>query len=413
MRISFFTIALLCSLKLFSQARFVINNNAFVVIDNGGKVVIQNNATNAVTTLGTGGNIVSENEIDQLIWMIGTSTGTYTVPWTGSAAFIKIPLSVNITAAGTGVGKLNLSTYPGSTWDNNTYRPSDVTHMNDLATGVVNNSRNVIDRFWIIDANGYTTKPTATLSFNYIDAEHLAAGNTITEANLGAQRFNNTLNIWGDYLPAGVDNSVTNVVSGVNTSPANFFRSWTLVDNTSPLPLELLSFSGNCEEGAFIKWSTASEVNNNYFTIEKSEDGFTYEYLTMVYSAGNCGCIQSYEYFDNTFDGMSYYRLSQTDFNGATEQLGVIDLNCDDNNYTVNPFTDDGNGGLIFTSDKNREATIALYDAVGKMVYKNDLTIAQGKSFYYLPFIGIETAFYLLKVATKNEAIKTFKLYLR
>ena len=185
-----------------------IHNNAYLVINNS--------AANAITTLGTGGNIISEGEFNRIKWNIGTAIGIYTIPFTKSPTN-KIPFTINITTAGAGSGSILFSTYGGADWNNLTYKPSDVANMGDI--NGANNSAKVIDRFWLIDAISYTTKPTATFAFTYLDAEWATnGGNNITEANLGAQRFNSTAGTWWGYNPQGTINTVTNTVTSITVA---------------------------------------------------------------------------------------------------------------------------------------------------------------------------------------------------
>src|SRR3989338_3291331 len=67
-KLQFSAFLVLSSCTIFGQGRLILNNNAFMVVDNSAKVVIANPATNAVSTTGTGGNIVTESEFDQVIW---------------------------------------------------------------------------------------------------------------------------------------------------------------------------------------------------------------------------------------------------------------------------------------------------------------------------------------------------------
>lgn len=312
---------------LLGQARVVISNNAFIVIDNSAYVVIDNPATNAITTTGTGGNIVTESEFDRVKWNIGTGTGTYVMPFTSSTG-IKIPFTVNITTAGAGAGHFLFSTYNGPIWNNDTYRPTDVTHMFDYATGSVNNSDHAIDRFWIIDASGYGTRPTASLGFTYIDAEHTPVGNNIIEGDLGAQRFNNSLNIWGDYLPVGAINTVANTVVGVPASPADFFRSWTLSEITNPLSVELISFNAVCDQTKVdVQWSTATETNTSTFYIEASVDGNTFDRVASAAGAGNSSSV-NYYHTEISAGSYLYFRLVLENTDGSTETFQPVYANC-------------------------------------------------------------------------------------
>lgn len=87
------------------------------------------------------------------------------------------------------------------------------------------------------------------------------------------------------------------------------------------LPIELADFQVNCDNGqAAIEWSTISESSNDYFTISKSTDGVQFTDLTTVVGAGYSSEPQHYSYTDDARQsGLVYYRLSQTDLDGATE----------------------------------------------------------------------------------------------
>src|SRR5262249_3161654 len=155
--------------------------------------------------------------------------GTYTVPF-GYSNTNYIPLTLTKTT-GTGSGSSFIySTYRTATWQNSNYLPTGITSLGTWWGGP-DNSAMVIDRFWQIDANGYTTRPDiSNLIFTYIDVEHSVASNTINEGGLRAQRYNSTLDQWGDYMPTGTDNTAANTVTVSNVTNSDFFEWWTLVD---------------------------------------------------------------------------------------------------------------------------------------------------------------------------------------
>lgn len=388
-----------------AQSRMVMNNNVYMVIDNSAKLVINNSNTNALTTTGTGGNIVSENENDKIKWMIDNGTGTYVVPFS-TATGTKIPFTQNITTAGSAGGHFLFSTYNGPNWDNTTYMPSDVTHMNNILTGL-NNSSNVIDRFWIIDPQAYATKPTVTMTFTYVDAEHLVAGNTITETNLAAQRFNSGTNTWGDFAPTGLVNIAANTVSGVFVSPTNFFRSWTLSQTTNPLPVELVDYSLEC--GSLISklnWTTASESNNNYFLIEQSTDGINYTEYKKIIGAGTTNSTSNYS--QEIPVGKFYYRLSQIDFDGYTEILGVLINNCTNNDFTLWQPIQEPNL-IILNGLTEGELELTVYDLNGKLIWNDNRSVADGMQ--QIKIGDAATGIYLVK-AKNNERVKVLKVVL-
>jgi len=96
----------------------------------------------------------------------------------------------------------------------------------------------------------------------------------------------------------------------------------------SVLPIELLSFNVKAENDAvLIQWETASEINNEFFTIQRSDDGKRWENIAFVNGAGNSNRILNYEYIDySPISGTSYYRLKQTDFDGAYEIFDMLSV---------------------------------------------------------------------------------------
>lgn len=246
-------------------AQLVMPNNTYIVMTGGSSVnptsmVLTNPAPTGIVNSGTGW-IISENEFNQMDWNIGANTGNYTVPF-GYGTTDYLPVSCNITTAGTGSGSIKFATYHGATWDNFIYEPSDVTNMTDF--NATNYSNNAVDRFWILDAQGYTTKPTPDITLSYIRSgasSEIAAPNYIVEPDLIAQRFNSGNDEWYDWFGStGTDITSSNtgtVMSG--TVPASgFYRSWclftdsTLTTSVSPVnsPSSILIYP-NPTNGSF------------------------------------------------------------------------------------------------------------------------------------------------------------------
>ena len=94
----------------------------------------------------------------------------------------------------------------------------------------------------------------------------------------------------------------------------------------SPLPISLVSFTG-FENKDFIEleWVVASQINNDYFTIDHSLDGFNWETITIIDGSGNTSNILIYNYtHKNPNFGINYYRLKQTDYDGKFEIFNPI-----------------------------------------------------------------------------------------
>jgi len=333
-RITIILSFIISSSVAFSQGgRMVLNNNVFVVIDGGAKLVVSNPSTNAVSTIGTGGNIISESELDELIWNIASSTGVYTVPFTSKpisqgGTGVKIPLSLNLTAAGSGDGKIQFSTYE-TTNDFNSPYPTGVTSMN--TTTNIDASLYSVDRYWMMDNSTYTSKPTANISFTYVDlASEIGGSNLISEPDLIAQRWNSTSGSW-ETLTYGTVNATNNTVSNVNVDAANFFEVWTLQSILMPLDIELTKFTVIDENCHFeMQWSISESLGNTTFYVYKSLDGYHWDLQQTIESKESPN--GDYQFIDDSRNvGSCYYKLVGKDVDGIIEELKTVSYNgsCD------------------------------------------------------------------------------------
>ena len=112
--------------------------------------------------------------------------------------------------------------------------------------------------------------------------------------------------------------------------------------NDSPLPIELLTFEAICYNNkALLKWQTASESNNDYFSIERSYDNQKWVFISKIDGAGNSTSLINYSYLISEFESkkLSYFRLKQTDFDGHYSYSNIVVLEiCTLNTIEFNIF---------------------------------------------------------------------------
>jgi hypothetical protein len=409
---------IICILNVlsFAQARLIINNGGIINI-NGGTVtnpiylVVDNFNSNAITR-NTSGHIISEGEFNILKWNIGSNAASYTLPF-GINTTNYLP--INFTTSGAvGSGNMQFSTHSGN-WQNSNYLPLDVLTFNH--NGNPDNSAYTIDRFWRVEPINYITNPTLTnLTLSYLDIEYSQANNSIIENNLIAQRYNNSIDIWDDYFPVGSINTATNTYNITSIAGNQNFRWWTLSDNSNVLPIELASFESECKvDNILITWKTLSEVNNNYFILEKSTDGITFNTIATIPSKNsNSNSIQEYSFLDDdNINTLYYYRLKQTDNDGTFTYSSIIKSNCISSTQEIinikifpNPTTDI----LTIQIDNNKEDIYYnIFDINGKIIIDNNL----GKNKKILQNINISSlanATYFIQILSDDEIIKTEKI---
>jgi hypothetical protein len=251
----------------------------------------------------------------------------------------------------------------------------------------VDNSMFGVDRFYQIDATDpvFTVKPTLSdITFSYATAEHDASltPNTITESNIEAQYWDTTgVDDWSPIsLGTTMTGSNTTTVSSHSALLVSSSKWWTLVDNAFLLPITLLDFTGECLNNAVeIKWVTASELNNDFFTIERSSDAINWQIISTVNGAGNSSSAIDYSFIDrNNIFKNSYYRLKQTDFDGTTATSSIIGVgDCEkslsNQSTTVYFNTDQQNIQVIIDSDFPSNFSIMIYNSLGSLVDFKDI----------------------------------------
>ncbi len=177
----------------------------------------------------------------------------------------------------------------------------------------------------------------------------------------------------------------------------------------NPLPIQLLSFYAkmNTTNTVDLTWSTASEINNNYFSIEKSVDGVTFEKIMDVEAAGNSTTLISYKTIDkNPIKGLSFYRLLQVDFDGNQEYSAAVSLyNYNlDSHFNVYPNPAKASGFTVSSSGNTDGITqISLYNSGGVEVYSKTFFNTNGEmNFVINPSNSLIPGIYILACSNKN-----------
>ena len=171
-------------------------------------------------------------------------------------------------------------------------------------------------------------------------------------------------------------NTVT--IGGISNAviPTNSSRYLTIgtTSSSNPLPIELISFDGEMI-GSHVKlnWSVATEINNDFFTVEKSTDAAEWTIVGIVKGAGNSNVETNYFLADkNPFRGVSYYRLKQTDYDGKYEYFNPIVINnLMETKATIYPNPSDRYVNI--SSPDEDTVIIKLYSISGLLLYSDVL----------------------------------------
>jgi hypothetical protein len=134
------------------------------------------------------------------------------------------------------------------------------------------------------------------------------------------------------------------------------------------LPVELLSFDAKpVDDNVILNWSTASEINNNYFEVEKSNDGKKFKTFQFVSGAGNSTIQNDYSTVDESpSPGINYYRLKQVDFDGTISYSPIVAVEINSSNvFYVMPNPAIDKLELVFGSSGKENLQLTIYNMQG------------------------------------------------
>lgn len=319
-----------------------------------------------------------------------TTTGTYT------SGIVNVGMT---TAIGASTGQLSISRYTGAPFSS----ASPVFATNSSATtnsGGIFTPNNVSpDNWWTITYSGIGTgNLPSTVPYYLIINYSTISGITRPDSLYIMKRSENN----GSWIALNTTRSSSTLLAG----PITGFSDYAIGSTSSynALPVSWLNVSAKkLANSTLIEWSTASEINNNYFVVERSINGNDFISIGKVASGGNQNTIQNYSYTDNDLIvGVKtiYYRIRQIDNDGASTLSKVVLVNIDEITAPIfaypNPFTKDLQ---LSINSKSQDIKVAVTDLSGREVYNKIIHAdANSTSIKLSDLNTLENGFYLLNV---------------
>ena len=170
------------------------------------------------------------------------------------------------------------------------------------------------------------------------------------------------------------------------------------------LPVELMTFSGKTIRPLTneLTWATVSEFNNDYFTLEKSTDGRTWDFLAKVDGAGDSEELIEYNFADKKpRNGNNYYRLSQTDFDGKTAFFNVVLLHNVNNNFAENVYPNPFAKTLFI---KQAKAEVKVFDVLGRDV-SQQIDFSKTEDNSRLDFGNTKSGVYFIQIGENVQRV--------
>jgi hypothetical protein len=385
-----------------------------------------NNSSGGVTISGTTASIGSAGTLTLTNGFLYTSSSYTLTMNAGSAAsgannnsFVYGPLSKTGTTAFTfPVGKdaeyrpIAISSLSGSETFTAEYFHSD---PNAVPYDVTLKDPSLDDigrcEYWILNRAGSVN---ANVSLSW---DTYSCGVT-SLADLAVARWDSSLGMWKDEGNTGTtgapDPSTGTVMSGLVSS----FSPFTLASRTTgvnPLPVELLSFNAhyNASGTVDLDWSTAAELNNDYFTVERSADAGIFSAILTKDGAGTTESHHSYTANDpSPLAGVSYYRLKQTDFDGHYKYSATVAVEQEAQAFEIlSAYYSAESNALEVTFSNSGTISLELYDISGRKICSLSARTEGKNGQLSLPLKELSEGIYLLKAFNGEKLIaKKIKL---
>lgn len=227
----------------------------------------------------------------------------------------------------------------------------------------------------------------------------------IDENDLELAKRDNNADSWSQE--AATLNAIANTLTLAGQTGAEYILGSVGED---PLPIVLLSFKVMVNESkVYLNWQTASEINNDFFTIERSKDGINWEIIEKIKGAGNSSTILSYSGIDkNPYRGISYYRLKQTDFDGYFEYSQIRSVNIDElMDSQIQIYLNPAENKINIIGDVSELKQLKIYNTLGQDVTGLIVIINKSDTSLIIDLSNLRKGMYLIK--TKTTACKFSK----
>jgi hypothetical protein len=275
--------------------------------------------------------------------------------------------------------------------------------------------------YWDIDryTTGTNTKvPSAGLSGNQTIRLYYGLNDNVPDAaNLTiCKNLSTALTTWFDIGGSGATNFAGSVTSSSTPSAFSSFSRFTLgnrTGGTNPLPVTLVYFKASCNaSNTLVEWTTATEINNDFFTVESSKDGITWHDVKQIKGAGNSSVLVNYNCALPALPQQtSFYRLKQTDYDGAFEYSDVIIVkdckSTSDDVVTIYPNPGNGVLNCRFSGINESIQSVEVYNLMGKLVYTSPVFESQ-MDLSNLP-VGVYSVNFYLNTQTIVKRITILK----
>jgi hypothetical protein len=371
-------------------------------VDNGNKLIL-NSSINVSTTVDLMNNGNIELGTNNLIINTGATINNYdpnNYVITNSTGFLQQEVSLANVFFPIGNSTYNPATLLNmGTTDDFQARVEDIVY--DNGTSGTPETSGIVNRTWHID-EATTGGSDVTLSLEWEAGEELSFNRT----SCGVAHWDGSQWDRPSAYTAAINTSGTYYMQ--TRSGINSFSPFAVEDNLMILPVELISFTAQrqSQDKVQLNWITESELNNQGFYLERMlENEQEWTNVTWVDGIGNSSQLEYYDYLDaNSFQGTSYYRLHQIDFDGSStfSEIRAVEGIVSSANLTLYPNPTQNVINIRFNNTTAQSATIIIYGADGKLIFEQQESLENNSIITLEQTRDLPAGTYLMRAITED-----------
>ena len=271
-----------------------------------------------------------------------------------------------------------------------------------------------LEREWKVVNTGFSSSFSIDITLHpHADVDHVNTGDLRLLVDDDGDFSDATIYAAGGGLSFSYSKPIV-TISGISTTQiaSNSTKYITLAsaNSNTPLPIDLLNFNAVQNNSSIVlNWTTATEENNDYFTVEKSSNGIDFNVLGNVSGAGNSNDITEYSDIDYfPLDGINYYRLKQTDFDGKYSYSNIVSVDYNLGNSSIKIIPNPATDNIMVEGLESEFSEIHIFNIIGNDLSSEVYLKRESDNVIRIDLSKLSRGIYIIK--TKSSITKFTKL---
>lgn len=280
--------------------------------------------------------------------------------------------------------------------------------------------RSRLNREWRVQESGTVGTIELTYDLSTITGPLGVGTNNLTQLRLMVDDDGDFSNGGTTLIsPSAVNGSENTATFDVDFTSGQYYTLGSI--EAAALPITLVSFKASIDDANHVKldWVTASEVNNAFYSIERSTDGLNFETIGRIDGAGNSDALLYYTYIDtNPVNGLSFYRLKQTDFTGESDYSEIRSVRVTsqfESSYSAypNPIRHGETLRIAYAIEEDQILRLTVLNTKGQVILRKEEEALVREDYIEISTSEFEKGLCLIRVLDENNRVQTLKVIIK